>query len=92
MSPTTEEARQRYEELRKEALERKGAGGGLGLVLLLRKGLAAWLHAWVQCAPLPLPPPAAVPGSPSEPFLPPQRNEAVLILATMALRQLQEAV
>lgn len=85
MSPTTGEARQRYEELRKEALADQGAG--LGLALLLRKGLAAWLRAWAQCAP----PPAPVPGSPREPFLPPPRNEAVRILAAMALSQLQEA-
>jgi hypothetical protein len=88
VSPTAGEARQRYEELRKEALADQGAGAGLGLALLLRKGLAAWLRAWAQCAP----PPAPVPGSPNEPFLPSPRNEAILILAAMALSQLQEAV
>ncbi len=42
----------RYEELRCHALT---GGHGLGLSLLVRRGLIAWLETWSSCAPASVP-------------------------------------
>jgi hypothetical protein len=78
-----------YEALRRLALGQPGPhdGPSLGLAILRRQGVAAWLHAWVRC-PRPADPraPAAVPlGIPS--FI---HTELVQLWAQMALSQ-QEA-
>ena len=36
----------RYEELRRHAVERQILAGRLGLAVLLRQGLAAWVEQW----------------------------------------------
>ena len=42
----------RYEELRGEVLGQSAGGGpGLGLALLIRRGMAAWMRAWANCTP-----------------------------------------
>jgi hypothetical protein len=40
-----------YEALRRIALGQRGPDDGpsLGLTILLRQGVAAWLHAWARC-------------------------------------------
>ena len=40
-----------YEALRRIALGQRGPDGGpsLGLAILLRQGVAAWLRAWARC-------------------------------------------
>jgi hypothetical protein len=40
-----------YEALRRIALGQRGPDDGpsLGLAILLRQGVAAWLHAWARC-------------------------------------------
>jgi len=40
----------RYEELRGQALG-EGLGAGHGCALFLRRGMAAWMGAWSECAP-----------------------------------------
>ena len=39
-----------YEELRGQALGEYGCEG-LGLVLFMRRGMATWTRAWMECAP-----------------------------------------
>lgn len=47
LTPTANHLVARYEELRSQAM---GASGrGLGLALLLRQGMRAWLEAWSNC-------------------------------------------
>ena len=42
---------EQYEQLRLEATGRsEHSAQGLGLALFLRRGMAAWMHAWSQCA------------------------------------------
>jgi hypothetical protein len=53
-------ARQSYEDLRRQALEFPGAGGGHGLTLFLTRGMVAWLRA---LGALPVPPRVAACGS-----------------------------
>ena len=68
---------ERYENLRRHALVGEAAGWRLGLAVLERQGVAAWLRAWQNIAPTPLPRPATdvvVAG-----------NELVGALASMAL-------
>ncbi len=80
----------RYEDLRRHALG--GApvtGGGLGLTLFLRKGMAAWMEAWRCCAS------RGEQGSPDAPSLAdrvplPVQTELVTILAAMAWHSVQE--
>jgi hypothetical protein len=54
-----------YEALRRLALGQRGAADGprLGLAILLRHGVAAWLDAWARC------PRPAEPTAPSAPPL-----------------------
>jgi len=39
-----------YERLRRDATQTLGNNEGLGLALFLRRGMAAWIEAWSQCA------------------------------------------
>jgi hypothetical protein len=68
----------RYEELRHQALGGGGHGWRLGLAVLHRQGLVAWIHAWDDITPL---------GSASSParVRPTECNEVVAVLASMAL-------
>jgi len=72
---------ERYEQLRAVALD--GAPGpGLGLALLHRRGVSAWVRAWPAATPTPTP--AAVAGGPTVAFAP-GAQEIVGVLAAMAL-------
>ncbi|HEX9546210.1 MAG TPA: hypothetical protein VF942_02685 [Acidimicrobiales bacterium] len=73
---------ERYEQLRRRALGGQPDGLRLGLAVLQRQGLAAWLHAWddlgaAETAPKPQPPGAARTTMPSD--------EVVAVLASMTL-------
>jgi hypothetical protein len=78
-----------YEALRRIALGQREANDGpsLGLALLLRQGVAAWLHAWARC-PCPADPVAhPVPSLEIPPLV---HTELVQLWAHMALSH-QEA-
>jgi hypothetical protein len=45
---------ERYEALRRQALVGEASGWRLGLAVLERQGVAAWLRAWQSIAPTPL--------------------------------------
>jgi hypothetical protein len=69
---------ERYEELRRRALGAGTADGWrLGLAVLERQGLAAWIHAWDDVAPAPVP-------ARSTPA-PAGCEQVVAVLASMAL-------
>ena len=68
---------ERYEELRRRALGGEPDGWRLGLAVLQRQGVAAWIHAWDDIAPA-----AARRGSSPAPE---RCNELVAVLACMAL-------
>jgi hypothetical protein len=51
----------RYEALRHGIVDGAGWPGGLGLAVLRREGLAAWIAAWAM---VPAPAPAAAPAPP----------------------------
>jgi hypothetical protein len=76
-----------YEELRSQVLDGGGCHHGLGMALLLRQGMAAWMKAWMESTPR-VPddrrttPAAALPEN--------GHHEIVAILATMALSHCQE--
>ena len=78
-----------YEALRRMALGQRGPDDGpsLGLAILLRQGVAAWLHAWARC-----PRPAGPVAGPAPPLeIPPLvHTELVQLWAQMALSH-QEA-
>ena len=78
----------RYEELRREAVERQILAGRFGLAVLLRQGLAAWVDQWSKM-PAPQPAPSAEIGRPS-PLPDDTRAEVIHVLAAMALGHLQE--
>lgn len=68
---------ERYEQLRRRALEGEASGWRLGLALCQRRGVAGWLRAWQPNAPAPTPRPVTgceIVG-----------DEIVGVLATMAL-------
>jgi len=78
-----------YEALRRIALGQRGPDDGpsLGLAILLRQGVAAWLHAWARCPCLSDP----VARSAPSPGIPPLvHTELVQLWAHMALSH-QEA-
>lgn len=50
-SVASEEMARHYEQLRRQALGQQGTSRNLGLALFLRRGMAAWMQAWVECAP-----------------------------------------
>jgi hypothetical protein len=75
--PDSGEEVERYEALRHHALVGETSGWRLGLAVLERQGVAAWLRAWQSIAPAPLARPSsdvAVEG-----------DELVGALASMAL-------
>ena len=79
----------RYEELRRQAVERKILAARFGLAVLLQEGLAAWVEKWSKM-------PAPQPGPSSEilrpaPLPDDTSAEVIHVLATMALGHLQEA-
>ena len=76
-----------YEDLRRQALDGGGCHHGLGMALLLRQGMVAWMTAWMESnSRVPenwrLTPAVAVPED--------RHGEIVAILATMALNHCQE--
>lgn len=78
----------RYESLRGEALGQSGPPG-LGLALLLRQGMSAWIRAraeWVND----LQPPAPAPVQLAAPLPSEVRSQLTLILASMVTRPLGE--
>jgi hypothetical protein len=68
---------ERYEMLRRRALDGEAAGWRLGLAVLVRQGVAAWLRVGDAI-------PASPPTRPPEPG-PAGGDELVGVLATMAL-------
>ena len=68
---------ERYETLRRRALGGDASGWRLGLAVLVRQGVAAWLRAG---EPIPTPSPLRPPAD-----LPADGGELVGVLATMAL-------
>jgi len=73
------ELAERYEQLRSRALDGRPDGFRLGLGVLLRGGMAAWMHAWDGMGPVAR---CAAP----RPAGPPERaGEMVAVLAAMAL-------
>jgi len=76
----------RYEELRRHAVERQILAGRLGLAVLLRQGLAAWVEQWSK---VPAPAPSAERSRPSP--LPDDTSADVInVLTAMALGHMQE--
>ena len=73
---------ERYEQLRSHALEGGASGFKLGLVLLERRGVAAWTQAWSTTAPASTT--AAAP-APTTLGPVPANDELVDALASMAL-------
>jgi hypothetical protein len=73
---------ERYEQLRSDALEGGASGFKLGLVLLERRGVAAWTQAWSTTAAANTA--AAVP-APTTRASVPANAELVDALASMAL-------
>ena len=75
-----------YEQLRDGAVDRCGRGGGLhGCAILMRKGMAAWMHACTSAAPAPAVAPSSQ-ASTAVPLSPNVQREVVDVLTTMALR------
>jgi hypothetical protein len=72
----------RYEELRSQVLG--GSGRELGLVLLLRQGMRAWVEAWSNCT-LTMPAERHHEGGLDEVVPIPLRAEIAIVLAGMAL-------
>lgn len=80
--PMSERLVAEYEELRRVALVANGPSQGVGLALLLRRGMAAWMEACLTAVPSPMPRPAP----PQACFLPADlRHEVATVLAAMAL-------
>ncbi len=77
----------RYEELRRQAVERQVLASRFGLAVLLRQGLAAWVDQWSKM-PAPTPAPSAEISRPS-PLPDDSQAEVIHVLAAMALGHLQ---
>ena len=73
---------ERYEELRSQALG--GSGRELGLALLLRQGMRAWVEAWSNCT-LGMPAERRREGGLAEVVPIQLRTEIAIVLAGMAL-------
>jgi hypothetical protein len=86
----TDELAGRYEELRRQVLDRSsGCYRGPGLALLIHRGVKAWMDVSSSCLNASYPIPRE---SNYEDVVPPiQRGEIVLILAAMALCRYPEA-
>ena len=76
---------ERYEEARRAAVGvATRAANSLGLALLMRRGMVAWMRAWVSCT-------AAPPRQHTEPTQHPTVSpEIVTVLAEMALAAARE--
>ncbi|MHC4406217.1 MAG: hypothetical protein ACYTG0_41815 [Planctomycetota bacterium] len=82
--------RHRYEELRRVALGKSaGVGQSRGWVLLVRRGMAAWMRAWLEVTPTPAKT-VRQETQPSEGTAAAFAPELAVILATMALCNLEE--
>jgi hypothetical protein len=80
----------RYEELRRQALGQFGAHAQ-GLALFMHRGMRAWMQAWSQCVPAPLPLPAA-PSQDQETCPARLHTDVAMLLANMVLFARQEAI
>ena len=79
-----------YEQLRRDAIGTLAhRGEGLGLALFLRRGMAAWMQAWSECAPHIEPSPRAEPGV-DETIPAGLRSQIATLLAGMILCLQQE--
>jgi hypothetical protein len=79
--------KQRYEALRQLAVGRGLLGADpLGLVLLLRQGVAGWMRGWADPPPRPLAPPLA----PALPATPQWQRQLTELLAQMSLAHLPD--
>jgi hypothetical protein len=76
----------RYEELRRHAVERQILAGRLGLAVLLRQGLAAWVEQWSK---VPAPAPSTERSRPS-PLSDDNSADVINVLAAMTLGHMQE--
>jgi hypothetical protein len=85
------EATADYEAVRRAVLDGARGDRDLGLALLMRRGLAAWIRAWSTCA---APPPPSAPPPPGDALaLPPGvRGDVTRLLVTMALTTTQTEV
>ena len=83
-APPLEGARQDYESLRRSALNGGSGPRELGLALLMRQGMAAWIRAWSACASVPRPTRSPIGG---ESLTLPEgvRGDVTQLLVTMAL-------
>ena len=80
-----------YEQLRNDALSRPaGHVPAPGLALFLRKGMAAWMHAWSCCMPKPAPETASLPDAAPTCSVD-LRTQIAVILAGMILGRQPEA-
>ena len=76
----------RYEELRRHAVEQQILAGRLGLAILLRQGLAAWVEQWSA---VPTPAPSVERSRPS-PLPDDTSMDVINVLTAMALGHIQE--
>ena len=79
-----------YEELRSRVLAGHALGSRLGLSLLLRSGMAAWLHAWAACSPLEPTAQTTQPPTRGEPLADECCVGIISVLANMALANRME--
>lgn len=79
----------RYEELRRNAVERHGPFVRNGLAVMLRQGLAAWMQEWSRM-PAPLPRPSGEERLTPCPLPAGTGAEVINVLAAMALGHMQE--
>jgi len=78
-----------YEDLRRQALEGSPSQHGLGMALLLRQGMVAWMKAWLQSTSRP-PEGWKSPTDAGAVVTDDRLGKVVVILAAMALSHWQE--
>jgi hypothetical protein len=78
-----------YEALRSQVLGTRPAASRLGLALVLREGLAAWMAAWATC-PAPVAPHGAEQSTSQDRIPNALCADVVHVLTSMALSGLQE--
>jgi hypothetical protein len=78
-----------YEDLRRRVIAGGGSGSRLGLALLLREGIAAWIAGWSRCPGI-VPSVEAERGSPEEVLPDESCADVVRLLAHMVLIGLEE--